>query len=143
MDPNVNLQSRKRQRDKEKLRKELLKQEKQQKKQQEKEQKKQQERKQKKQQEKEQKKQQEKEQKKQQERKQKKQQNRECSALLVKERCKRYHENRKQKKMDAEAANLKLNEGASTSTGSFTVRFRFVLASSKSRCKVTSKTKLG
>ncbi|GBM80844.1 hypothetical protein AVEN_219587-1 [Araneus ventricosus] len=95
----LNLQRRKRQRDTEKLSKELLKQEKQQKKQQEK------------------------EQKKQQERERKKQQNKERSALLAKERCKQYYENKKQKKMAAEAAaaNLQLNGGASTSTVSFTM----------------------
>ncbi|GBM46094.1 Acetoacetyl-CoA synthetase [Araneus ventricosus] len=98
MAPNVSLQRRKRQpdakRDIENLRKEFLMQEKQQKKQQEK------------------------EQKKQQEKERKKQQNKERSALLAKERCKRYYENKKQKKMAAEAvaANLQLNGGASTST---------------------------
>ncbi|GBN51103.1 hypothetical protein AVEN_131202-1 [Araneus ventricosus] len=71
MAPNVNLQRRKRQRDIEKLRKELLKQEKQQKKQQQK------------------------EQKKQHGRERKRQQNEERSALLAKERCKRYYENKK------------------------------------------------
>ncbi|GBO10772.1 hypothetical protein AVEN_17652-1 [Araneus ventricosus] len=90
MAPNVNLQRKKRHRDAkrdiEKLRKELLKQEKQQKKQQEK------------------------EQKKQQERERKKQQNKELPALLAKERCKRYYENKKKKKMAAEAANLQLKE---------------------------------
>ncbi|GBM99849.1 hypothetical protein AVEN_75823-1 [Araneus ventricosus] len=42
---------------------------------------------------------------------------------LRKERCKRYYENNKQKKISAEAAapNLLLNGGASTSTGSFTM----------------------
>ncbi|GBN33091.1 hypothetical protein AVEN_253973-1 [Araneus ventricosus] len=79
MAPNVNLQRRKHQRDIEKFRKELLKQEKQQKKLQEK------------------------EQKKQQERERRKQQNKDRSALLAKERCKRYYENKKQKKMAAEA----------------------------------------
>ncbi|GBN88528.1 hypothetical protein AVEN_215668-1 [Araneus ventricosus] len=87
MAPNVNLQRRKPQRDIEKLRKELVKQEEQQKKQQEKE--------------------------------QKNQQNKERLALLAKERCKRYYENKKQKKMAAEAANLQLNGGASISTSSF------------------------
>ncbi|GBL82213.1 hypothetical protein AVEN_252401-1 [Araneus ventricosus] len=89
MAPNVSLQRWKR--DIEKLRKQLLKQEKQQKKQQEK------------------------EQKKQHERERKKQQNKERLALLVKARCKRYYENKKQKKMAAEAtaANLQLNGGNS------------------------------
>ncbi|GBN04334.1 hypothetical protein AVEN_49204-1 [Araneus ventricosus] len=98
---NVNLQRRKRQRDVKrdigKLRKELLKQEKQQTKQQEK------------------------EQKKQKERERKKHQNKERSTLLVEERCKRYYENKKRKKMVADATNLQLNGGASTSTGSFTM----------------------
>ncbi|GBM57246.1 hypothetical protein AVEN_33486-1 [Araneus ventricosus] len=103
MAPNVNLQRRKRQRDAErdiaKLRKELLKQKQRQKKQQEK------------------------EQKKEKDMERKKQQNKERSALLVKERCRRYYENKKHMKMSTEAAatNLKLNGGASTSTGSFTM----------------------
>ncbi|GBO16131.1 hypothetical protein AVEN_91653-1 [Araneus ventricosus] len=44
-------------------------------------------------------------------------QNKERSVLLVKERCKRYYENKKQKKMVAKtaAANFQLNGGASTS----------------------------
>ncbi|GBL90774.1 hypothetical protein AVEN_215515-1 [Araneus ventricosus] len=105
MAPNVNLQRRKRQRDAKrdiaKLRRELLKQEKHQKKEQEK------------------------EQKNEQGKERKKQQNKECSALLAKERCERYYKNTKQKKManktDAAAANLQLNGGASKSTGSFTM----------------------
>ncbi|GBN60170.1 hypothetical protein AVEN_250045-1 [Araneus ventricosus] len=106
MAPNVNLQRRKRQRDAkrdiEKLRKELLKQEKQQKKQQESEQKKQQNRE-----------QENRELKKQQNRELKKQQNKERSASLAKERCKRYYENKKQKKMATQAAYLQLNGGNS------------------------------
>ncbi|GBN95956.1 hypothetical protein AVEN_20489-1 [Araneus ventricosus] len=103
MVPNVYLQRRKSQRDTkrdiEKLSKEVLKQKKQQKKQKEK------------------------EQKKQQKRERKKRQNKERSALFAKERCKRYYENKKQKKMFSEtaAANLQLNGGASTSIGSFTM----------------------
>ncbi|GBN89042.1 hypothetical protein AVEN_126236-1 [Araneus ventricosus] len=95
MAPNLNFQRRKRQRDAkrdiEKFRKDLLKKGKQQKKQQ--------------------------------ERDRKKQQNNERSAILTKKRCKRCYENKKQKTITAEAAaaNLLSNEGASISTGSFTM----------------------
>ncbi|GBM27761.1 hypothetical protein AVEN_25374-1 [Araneus ventricosus] len=70
----------------------------------------------------------------------KKQQNKERPALLEKVRCKRYYENKKQKKMaeEAAAASLQLNGGASTSTG-FVQNFAF----SKLQCRVSSITNLG